>query len=153
MSERSLPQALARFEGFKKNIPSFLRENLVTEYHSIVDDLAAATGEDLAAFEIGADEVKHKVIGSRRGPYGGGRGSVTYSSDKYCDDDRFQAQVDALAEYLESAGHRRNATVQSSRPSPAPTYDIGRRPGLQISRQLRCQPGFSDSLRRTFRGP
>jgi len=78
MSERSLAQALALFEGFRKNIPSFIRENVVTEYHAIVDDLATATGEDLTTFKIRPDEVKHKVTGSRRGPYGGGRGSVTY---------------------------------------------------------------------------
>jgi len=97
MNERSLAQALARFEGFRKNIPPSIRGNVVTEYHGIVDDLATAAGEDLTAFKIRPDEVKHKVIGARRGPYGGGPGSVTYSSDKYCDDDRFQAQVDALA--------------------------------------------------------
>jgi len=43
MNERSLAQALARFEGFRRNIPPSIRENVVTEYHGIVDDLATAT--------------------------------------------------------------------------------------------------------------
>ena len=138
MNGRSLAQALARFEGFRKNIPSFIRESVVTEYHSIVDDLASATGEDLTAFKIRPDEVKHNVISVRRGPYGGGPGSRTYSSDKYCDDDRFQAQVDALSEYLESAGHRRSRPAHSTSPSPAaPTFNIGHMVGSAIQHGTR----------------
>jgi len=74
----------------------------------------------------------HKVISARRGPYGGGPGSVTYSSDKYCDDDRFQAQVDALSEYLESAGY-----THSGRPTSAPTYNIGSMIGSAIQHGTR----------------
>ena len=109
MDERSLTQALARFEGFRKNIPPAIKENVVNEYHSIVDALATATDEDLTPFKIRPDELKHKIVAVRPASYRGGRGSASYSSDKYCDDSRFQAQVDSLAEYLESAGHRRRS--------------------------------------------
>jgi hypothetical protein len=136
MSERSLAQALARFEGFKKNIPPSIREDVVVEYHRLVDHLASATGEDLTAFKIRAEEVKHRVIGSRPGGYGGGSGSVMYSTDKYCDTSRFKAQIDALAEYLESAGHRRNAEVPPTRPSPA-TYHIENMYGSAIQHGTR----------------
>jgi len=137
MSDRPLAQALARFEGFRKNIPSHIRENVVTEYNAIVDDLASATSEDLAAFKIRADEVKHKAIGGRRRSYRGGAGSTNYTADKYCDDDRFKAQVDALAEYLESAGHRRNGgQTPAARPSPA-TYNIGTMYGSAIQHATR----------------
>lgn len=120
MDERSLTQDLARFNGFRKNIPPAIRENVVNEYHSIVDALATATGEDLTPFKIRPDELKHKVVGARRGPFSGGRGSVTYSSDRYCDDSRFQAQVDSLAEYLESAGHRRRSGGRNEAPKIVP---------------------------------
>src|SRR5579862_6122252 len=122
MGERSLAQALARLEGFKKNIPPSIRQAVVVEYHRLVDDLASATGEDLTAFKIREEEIRHQVVGSRPGGYGGGSRSVTYSTDRYCDTNRFKAQIDALAEYLESAGHRRNAQAQPTRPSPA-TYN------------------------------
>ena len=120
MDERSLTQALARFDGFRKNIPPGIRENVVNEYHSIVDALATATGEDLTPFKIRPDELKHKVVAARRAPFSGGRGSVTYSSDRYCDDSRFQAQVDSLAEYLESAGHRRGSGGRNEPPKIVP---------------------------------
>jgi hypothetical protein len=107
MDERNLLKALARFDGFRKNIPPSIREGVVNDYHSIVDAIASAAGDDLAAFKIPPDELKHKVIGARRGSYRGGAGSVAYSSDKYCDDSRFQSQIDSLAEYLESVGLRR----------------------------------------------
>src|SRR5436190_1612881 len=123
MDERTLAQTLARFEGFKKNIPPSIRESVVNEYHSIVDALATATGKDLTPFKIRPDELKHKVVAVRPAPYGGGRGSATYSSDKYCDDFRFQAQVDSLAEYLESAGHRRRSEPPKIVPPTIPISD------------------------------
>jgi hypothetical protein len=142
MDERTLTLALARFDGFKKNIPPSIREAVVNDYHSIVDALAAATGEDLALFKIRPDELKHKVVGVRPAGYGGGRGSTTYSSDKYCDSSRFQGQIDSLAEYLESAGHRRGSPVHSgklsARPTTsAPTYNIGSMIGSAIQHGTR----------------
>jgi hypothetical protein len=57
MDERKLAQALALFEGFRKNIPPAVRENVVEDYHRIVDALAEATGEDLSAFKIQPHEL------------------------------------------------------------------------------------------------
>jgi hypothetical protein len=142
MNEPTLAQALARFEGFKKNIPPSIREGVVNEYHSILDALATALGDDLSLFKIRPDELKHKVVSVRPGPYGGGRGSATYSADRYCDDSRFQGQIDSLAHYLESVGHRGGSAVQSekfsARPiTSAPTYNIGSMIGSAIQHGTR----------------
>lgn len=143
MDERLMAQAIARFEGFRKNIPSRIRESVVNDYHSIVDALTVATGEDFAPFRIRTEEIKHEVVGVRPAPYGGGRGSVTYSSDRYCDDSLFQGRIDSLAEYLESAGHRRTFASHLQRDSAraigAPTYNIGNMIGSAI------QHGTKDS--------
>lgn len=131
MDERSLTQALARFDGFRKNIPPAIRENVVNEYHGIVDALSAATTEDLTPFKISPEELKQKIVAVRRAPFRGGRRSATYSSDKYCDSFRFQAQVDALAEYLESAGYRHKSGGRNKPPKIVPLPISG--PGSFVS--------------------
>ncbi len=139
MDERKLAQALARFEGFRKNIPPAIRENVVDDYHRIVDAIAEATGEDLSVFKIQPDELKPKLLSVRPGSFSGRPGSAHYSTDKYCDDSRFQSQVDSLAEYLERIGHRRDLPqpLQKSRPSAAPTYNIGSMIGSAIQHGTR----------------
>jgi hypothetical protein len=106
MDERKLSQALSLLDGFRKNVPPFIREDVVDRYHSIVDSLAEATGEDLSAFKIPPQDVKPKVVATRRRSFSGRPGSARYSTDRYCDDSRFQSQLDSLATYLESTGHR-----------------------------------------------
>jgi hypothetical protein len=92
--------AVARFNGYSANIPSFIKTDNVEDYHAIVTALEQASGQDLSNFKIPADKLKPKVLSVRPAPYGGGRGSATYSQDKYCDSNFFEAQIDALKHYL-----------------------------------------------------
>jgi hypothetical protein len=114
MDQRALDQALALFEGFKNNLPGYISEDCVKEYHRIVDAIGLASDEtQLQVFKIGDHELERKVIGAQRMGFNGRPGQVTYSKDRRCDDDRFQRQIDALSHYLESQGHR-----MSRRPAP-----------------------------------
>ena len=74
MDERKLAAALARFEGFQKNKPMWVKEDIVAEHHSIVDMIATVTEDDLDAFKIPAAEVKPKVISAQRGRTVAGEG-------------------------------------------------------------------------------
>lgn len=92
--------AVARFDAFRLNIPTHFNEETVLHYHGILDDLAAASGEDLSTFKISADKLRHKVASVRRSSTR--HGSVTYTQDRYCDSDHFKAQVQGLTRYLEA---------------------------------------------------
>jgi hypothetical protein len=77
MDQKALDQALALFEGFRRNLPPTISENCVMEYHRIVDAIGLATGEtQLHVFKIGDHELEHKVIGRRGMSYSGRPGSV-----------------------------------------------------------------------------
>ncbi|MGH9642601.1 MAG: hypothetical protein ACRD3Q_09250 [Terriglobales bacterium] len=107
MDQKALDKALALFEGFRSNLPGHISESCVKEYHGIVDAIALATGEmGWEIFKIGDHELEKKVIGAQRMGFNGRPGHVTYSSDRRCDDDRFQRQLDALSHYLDSQGYR-----------------------------------------------
>ena len=62
--------AAARFVGFANNVPNIVNENRVNEYHSIVDALQEASGENLSAFRISAEELKQKTIRGQVGALG-----------------------------------------------------------------------------------
>jgi hypothetical protein len=92
----------ARLDALRKHIPSFIDEPKVRDYHSIVDGLQTASGEDLQHFRIPESEVKPKVISVTRGSYSGGSGRISYSDKKYCDQTYFRRQVEALWQYLQA---------------------------------------------------
>jgi hypothetical protein len=118
VDQRALNQALARFEGFKSNLPPSISEDCVREYQAIVDALSAASGETLNAFKIGDAELEYKVIGSQRRSFSGRPGRVIRSNEKSCDSARFQRQIDGLSHYLESQGYRK-AKSAPARPARA----------------------------------
>jgi hypothetical protein len=108
MDQKTLDLQLGRFEAMKNNIPPFIRQEFVNEYNDLVDALSRATSEDLTSFRVQPHEMKHKVIGTRRAPYGGRGGGMTmYSADKYCDDDLFNRRIQSLEHYLDSQGFKR----------------------------------------------
>lgn len=125
MDQKTLDQALARFEGFRNNLPVTISESVVKEYHSIVDAIDLATGEmQLHIFKIGDHELVHKVIGRRGMSFSGRPGSVKRSQDKRCDSQRFQSQIDALSVYLESQGYRRSQLPKSQHQLERPTHSV-----------------------------
>jgi hypothetical protein len=94
--------AYMKFKGYYANVPPWIKTAEVDYYHELISGLEGASGEDLSQFKIPPDRLKPKVVAVRPGGYGGGRGSVTYSSESYCDNNFFQGQLDALNEYLKT---------------------------------------------------
>jgi hypothetical protein len=90
----------AQLDALRKNIPSFIDEHRIAEYHAMVDALQNSSGEDLAAFRIPSGEVKPKLQSVVRGSYRR-PGHATYSEKKYCDDGYFKRQVEGLWQYLQ----------------------------------------------------
>jgi len=149
MDRRSLDLHLARFEALKTNIPSFIKEDFVAEYNSLVDDLGKATGEDFAMFRVVSDEVKHKSVGSRPRSYTGRTGQqAIYSKDKYCDDDLFNRRIESLSHFLESSGFRRTQPMKEQVPS------AGVRVGTMINSAIQhSSPHGTVNLAFDIRGP
>jgi len=92
--------AVARFNAYSNNIPSFPKTEDVKDYHALVAALEEASGEDLSSFKIPPEKLKPKLMSVRPAPYGGGRGSANYSDIDYCDSNFFEAQIEALKNYL-----------------------------------------------------
>jgi hypothetical protein len=115
VDQQALNRALAQFEGFKSSLPPSISEDVVREYHAIVDALSAASGETLNAFKISDAELEYKVISSRHRSFSGRPGRVIRSNEKSCDSARFQRQTEGLSRYLESQGYRKAAPARSAR--------------------------------------
>jgi hypothetical protein len=112
MDQKALDQALARFEGFRNNLPVTISESCVREYHSILDAITDATKENLEGFKIGDNQLEHKLLAARRRSFSGRPGRVTRSPEKSCDPHRFQSQIDGLLHYLERQGHFKSHKAQ-----------------------------------------
>ncbi len=104
--------AAARFVGFANNTPNTVNENRVNEYHSIIDALQEASGENLSAFRISAEELRPKTIRGQVGLIGYPR-HTEYSAEKYCDNGYFARQLHGLAGYLK---HIRNEHTAPATP-------------------------------------
>jgi hypothetical protein len=88
--------AFTQLDALRRNIPPFVDEVRVQEYHAIVHALQVAScDENLLNFRIPGNEIRPKVasvrLGGRRHP-----GHVNYTNKKYCDNNFFQRQLDAL---------------------------------------------------------
>jgi len=70
--ENSWQLAQPRLDALRNNIPNWIDEERVKEYHSIVEALEAASGEDLAAFPIPESEMKFAVCSPALGSSVGG---------------------------------------------------------------------------------
>jgi hypothetical protein len=66
IDDRQFRVARARFDALRRNIPLSLKKEDVAEYHSILDALQTATGEDLSAFRIPNDQFKKRITGATR---------------------------------------------------------------------------------------
>jgi pyrimidine deaminase RibD-like protein len=96
--------AYARLASLRNNMPSYVDEQRAKDYHSIVESLQQASGDDLSSFLIPADEMKRDIIASSPAGFRGrARGRIVYSDKKYCDRDFFARQVEALYLYLDLA--------------------------------------------------
>jgi hypothetical protein len=91
---------VSALSGFMQHLPSYIDEECVQQFHSIVSLLEEASGEDLSLFRIPAERLAPRITSVTRGGYGGGSGSATYSKKKYCDSAYFRSQVHGLSNYL-----------------------------------------------------
>lgn len=71
VDERQWRIALAKFEAFRENAPTYYREETVAQYHEIIAALEAALGESLDGFKILDEKMRPQIISARRGGYGG----------------------------------------------------------------------------------
>jgi hypothetical protein len=125
VDEKVLRIALARFSAFRSHLPQLVSEKHVAEYHSIVDAVVTATGDDAPnQFKIPAEEVSFKQIGSRPGGFRGAGRHIIYSSEKRCDTGRFERQVNGLANYLDDQGFvsRKPTSLPATQPVHAGVY-------------------------------
>lgn len=93
--------AVSRFAGFASNLPMWVDEEHVAQYHSIIVDVEKASGEDLSHFKIPDKKLRPKVAQAQLG-VGGHPGHVRYTDKKFCDTGYFRSQVEGLAHYLNS---------------------------------------------------
>jgi hypothetical protein len=113
--EKEWQRALAEFRAMQGNIPGYISEGFVREYHGILDRMTTASGEDFESFRIPQSELKPRVTGfrpaGRRSP-----GATYYSKDNFCDSNLFQRKIDSLASYLpaiESTSHQMQVSDDS----------------------------------------
>jgi hypothetical protein len=119
MNEQRLALALARFEGFRSNLPAIINEACVSEYHDILDAVSGATGEtELAVFKIRDADLERKVVGGQSRGYSGRPGRKTYSQGRRCDINLFLRQVEALANYLDQRGYTGRGSGDQSATAP-----------------------------------
>jgi hypothetical protein len=93
--ERKWRLALAEFQAMRANIPNYIHEAFVINYHAILDRMAAATEEDFDTFRIPTENLKPRLVSFQMG---GGR--KQYSKDNCCDDNLFARKIDGLTAYL-----------------------------------------------------
>lgn len=98
--ERKWRLAVAHFEAIRSNVPGYVGESFVDDYHAALDEMAAASGEDFDSFRVPTAELKPRVVSVQLGSYRGGRGRTNYSKNNYCDSNLFQRKIDALTAYL-----------------------------------------------------
>jgi hypothetical protein len=106
LNQQQWDVAFAQLDALHRNIPSFVDEARVQEYHAIVHALQVAScDENIVTFRVPANEIRPKVVsvapGGRRF-----RGHVNYSDKKYCDNNFFERQLDALWNYVQRYQHR-----------------------------------------------
>jgi hypothetical protein len=99
--DRKWHLAWAQLDAFSKNLPTYVEEKHVVEFHSLLNLLHEATGEDVSPFRIPDNEVKPKPTGALRPSYSGrSPGAIAYSTKKYCDRDLMLRKIDAVYGYF-----------------------------------------------------
>lgn len=110
--ERQWKLGVVQFQALRDNIPGYIPEKLVHEFHAILDILTAASEENFDSFRVPKEELKPRVVSIQMGGYRR-PGRTNYSKDNYCDSNLFQRKIDSLARYLP-------IVEQSSRTKAAP---------------------------------
>lgn len=113
--EKKWRLAVSQFHAIRSNVPGYIKESLVDEFHAILDQMAAASGEDFSSFRIPAADVKPRVVSFQMGR----QGSQRYSKDNYCDSNLFDRKVQALFNYLPEV----ERSMSNPKPASPTDYD------------------------------
>ena len=113
--QKKFALARVRLDALRTNIPTWIDEQRVGEYHSIVDALQTSSGEDLATFRIPESEIKPKVASRRKGTRRVPPRTV-YTEKKYCDDGYFRRQVQSLWQYVQTLESQKQPGTQINGP-------------------------------------
>lgn len=116
--QRAFASAWARFESFRENLPTYaVRQESITQYHRLLEELQASSGENLEAFKIPDDQIKPQPTGFQRGGYSGRPGRTFYTSDKRCDHNYFSMQMDGLWSFLQKTVVTHDSSKSPRQPS------------------------------------
>jgi hypothetical protein len=94
--ERQWRLAVVDLQAIRANLPNYISEALVNEYHAVLDRMSVGSEEELDSFRIPAAELKPRVTGIQMGSYRGGPGRTNYSKGNYCNSNLFERRIDAL---------------------------------------------------------
>lgn len=101
MDKTAFLKAKARLEAFKQNLPRSIKEKYVVEYHQILDQIQAQTGERFDDFRIPETELSVRPTGgSRSGRYGTGPMIWNYSKERYCDHEFFAIKLEGALAFI-----------------------------------------------------
>ena len=98
--EKKWRLAVAEFQAMRANVPGFIPEAFVNDFHAVLDKMAAASEEDFDTFRIPAADLRPRVVSFQLGSYRGGPGRKQYSRENFCDSNLFQRKIDGLTAYL-----------------------------------------------------
>lgn len=87
----------AKFDALYKNLPKHPTEDVVRDFHQILDLIQEASGEDLSPFRIPEPRIQPHVVS-----FNVVSGKQQLSSTRYCDRDYFLAQMDGVRGYFEN---------------------------------------------------
>ena len=109
----------AKLLAFKENLPSFLKQRHVEEYHSILQLVQEGSGYDLSPFRISESEVDHEIAGGSRGTRRR-PGTTLYTSDKRCNHGHMSRQIDGVIGFFNSLQAPPSPSKIGFRPSVTP---------------------------------
>lgn len=115
--DRKFRIASTRLAALRGNIPKEIPENLVTEYHALLDELQDASEEDLSAFRIAPAELKQKSFIVPMFVTGGPPPTPILSDERICDSNLFARQVNALGHYLTAIQQSPRTPTQPESPT------------------------------------
>jgi hypothetical protein len=100
MDEKRWLIAWSQLDAFRADLPQTIDEKLVGEFHQILTLFQESSGEDLSTFKVPGEDVKAKLVSSRRMAWAPGQ--LAYSDAKFCNRDVLLRKIDGLKAYLRS---------------------------------------------------
>lgn len=102
VDEKSKRMALARLRGFRSHVTGQITQKVITEYHSILDELQSATGEDLQHHAIRQTAMAAGPLGQQTKIHPSSDSTeAIFTRGKYCDKEFFKKNLDLLWEHFE----------------------------------------------------